>query len=211
MAISEKARVAVLTEAGYRCTAPNCHNELTVDVHHIVEVSKNGGDEPDNLLPLCPYCHSKYHRGLIKDSSIREWKKRIVNIYNKGTNSLSETNSEEQERDLKIIFTRLTANEKQFLIDAAKLIPEDQITFSKREHRDIEAEDQEMAVQILKKSLEFHELEQSGMVLLERGSVVTLSGQASGIRSCGSQPHGRPSCGVRPEWADSQVKELSAA
>ena len=101
MTISKKIKLAVLTEAGYHCASPNCHNELTVDVHHIVEVSKNGGNEPGNLLPLCPYCHVKYHKGFIPSTSIRAWKKRIVNIYNKGTNSNPKYYSKEKRREPK--------------------------------------------------------------------------------------------------------------
>jgi len=79
--LSDKQKVMVLTEAGYRCACPSCPNELTVDVHHIVEVHKGGGNSSENLLPLCPYCHSKYHRGMIRQSSIIDWKKRITLLY----------------------------------------------------------------------------------------------------------------------------------
>ena len=83
--IPRESRLAVLTEAGYRCASPNCPNELTVEVHHIVEVKKDGGHELDNLLPLCPYCHDKYHRSLIDARSIRDWKKRVQQIYRSAT------------------------------------------------------------------------------------------------------------------------------
>ncbi|MDP1993123.1 MAG: HNH endonuclease signature motif containing protein [Syntrophales bacterium] len=56
-----------------------------MDVHHIVEVNKSGGHEPDNLLPLCPYCHDKYHRKLIDARSIADWKARVSRIYLSGT------------------------------------------------------------------------------------------------------------------------------
>lgn len=79
--LSDKQKVTVLTEAGYRCACPLCPNELTVDVHHIVEVHKGGGNNTENLLPLCPYCHSKYHRGIIRQSSIIDWKNRTSLIY----------------------------------------------------------------------------------------------------------------------------------
>lgn len=79
--ITNKQKILVLTETGYRCASPSCPNELTIDVHHIVEVHQGGGNNTDNLLPLCPYCHSKYHRGLINRSSIIDWKKRVTLIY----------------------------------------------------------------------------------------------------------------------------------
>lgn len=33
-----------------------------IDVHHIVPISKGGGDEPSNLITLCAECHKEWHR-----------------------------------------------------------------------------------------------------------------------------------------------------
>lgn len=33
-----------------------------IDVHHIIPVSMGGGDEPTNLITLCPECHKKRHQ-----------------------------------------------------------------------------------------------------------------------------------------------------
>ncbi len=71
-------RDLVLAEAGYRCGNPQCTNHLTVEVHHIIEVSVGGGNEPWNLLPLCPYCHQLYHEGKIGKVAIDQWKKRLI-------------------------------------------------------------------------------------------------------------------------------------
>src|SRR5207248_8959417 len=60
-----KTRVIVLTEAGYRCAVPTCRSILALDMHHIWEVSAGGGDDPSNLIALCPTCHALYHRGNI--------------------------------------------------------------------------------------------------------------------------------------------------
>jgi hypothetical protein len=67
-------RIAVLTEAGYMCAVPRCGQNLTLDIHHVVEVSKGGGNTVANQIPLCPTCHAKYHRGMIAPESIRVWK-----------------------------------------------------------------------------------------------------------------------------------------
>lgn len=91
--IPKESRLAVLTETGYRCASPNCTHELTVDVHHIVEVRNGGGHTPDNLLPLCPYCHDKYHRNLIDQRSVVAWKDRARRIYQ------AHTERPEQHRD----------------------------------------------------------------------------------------------------------------
>jgi hypothetical protein len=73
-------RLIVLTEAGYRCAVPRCRNVLAMDIHHIWEVAGGGGDDPANLIALCPYCHSLYHRGTIKAESIYVYKAMLVAI-----------------------------------------------------------------------------------------------------------------------------------
>jgi hypothetical protein len=77
-AISKAIREQVLTEAGFKCGNPLCTHELTIDIHHIIEVSQHGGNEAANLLPLCPYCHRLYHNDVIPKFAIEEWKKRLV-------------------------------------------------------------------------------------------------------------------------------------
>jgi hypothetical protein len=67
-------RQLVLHEAGYKCGNPVCRHVITLDVHHLDQVSNGGGDDPANLLALCPNCHSLYHAGQITESSLRAWK-----------------------------------------------------------------------------------------------------------------------------------------
>jgi hypothetical protein len=73
-------KVLVLTESGYRCAVPTCRQILALDLHHIWEVAASGGDEPGNLIALCPTCHALYHRGTIKRESIFAWKAMLVAI-----------------------------------------------------------------------------------------------------------------------------------
>jgi hypothetical protein len=47
---------------------------ITLDVHHMIPVSRKGRDVPENLLPLCGNCHDLHHKGEITDRSIRTWK-----------------------------------------------------------------------------------------------------------------------------------------
>lgn len=70
----------VLTEAGYRCAIPTCRGILALDIHHIWEVAAGGGDEPSNLIALCPTCHALYHRGTISADSIYAYKAMLVAI-----------------------------------------------------------------------------------------------------------------------------------
>ena len=70
----------VLTEAGYRCAVPTCRGILALDMHHLWEISTGGGDEPANLIALCPTCHALYHRGTISQESIFAYKAMLVAI-----------------------------------------------------------------------------------------------------------------------------------
>jgi HNH endonuclease len=72
--------IQVLTEAGYRCAVPTCRQILAIDIHHMVEVSEGGGNDQQNLLPLCPTCHALYHRGTISSDAIYAWKATIVSL-----------------------------------------------------------------------------------------------------------------------------------
>jgi HNH endonuclease len=75
-----KTRLIVLTESGYRCAVPTCRQILALDMHHVLEVSAGGGDDPSNLIALCPTCHALYHRGTIKSESIYVYKSVLIAI-----------------------------------------------------------------------------------------------------------------------------------
>jgi hypothetical protein len=70
----------VLTEAGYRCAVPTCRQILTINIHHIYQIADGGGNDPDNLLALCPNCHSLYHTGVIHKDSIFVYKSILLSL-----------------------------------------------------------------------------------------------------------------------------------
>ncbi|NIM12248.1 MAG: hypothetical protein GTO45_09055 [Candidatus Aminicenantes bacterium] len=72
--ISLKTRQLILHEAGYHCSNPACRAILTLDIHHLMPLAKEGDNTADNLLALCPNCHALHHRGEIPLQSIRTWK-----------------------------------------------------------------------------------------------------------------------------------------
>src|SRR5947208_16755332 len=75
-----KTMTIVLTEAGYRCAVPTCRGILALDMHHIWQVAAGGGDEPFNLIALCPTCDALYHRGTISADSIYAYKAMLVAV-----------------------------------------------------------------------------------------------------------------------------------
>lgn len=67
-------KALVLHEAGYRCANPTCRTIITIEIHHLEQVSDGGSNTPENLLALCPNCHALHHGGTIPVSSLRAWK-----------------------------------------------------------------------------------------------------------------------------------------
>ena len=59
---------------------PTCRNILAIDLHHIVEVRENGGNELSNLIALCPTCHALFTRGTITRDAINNWKLMLVSL-----------------------------------------------------------------------------------------------------------------------------------
>jgi hypothetical protein len=47
---------------------------ITLDIHHITHISKGGKGTADNLIALCPNCHTLHHKGVITEESILAWK-----------------------------------------------------------------------------------------------------------------------------------------
>ena len=80
--IPPEAKQFVLLESGYKCASPSCRHILTLELHHIIWVKDGGGNTPENLLPLCPNCHSLHTAGHIPESAIWAWKSLLVSLNN---------------------------------------------------------------------------------------------------------------------------------
>jgi hypothetical protein len=78
IAIPATTRTLVLLEAGYKCASPTCRHILTLELHHIVWVKDAGGNEPSNLIALCPNCHSLHTHGHIPAQAIQTWKSLLL-------------------------------------------------------------------------------------------------------------------------------------
>ena len=73
-ALPVDTRALVLHECGYKCANPSCRMVLTIEIHHLEQIADGGSNEPANLLPLCPNCHTLHHNGVIPITSLRAWK-----------------------------------------------------------------------------------------------------------------------------------------
>lgn len=50
---------AVLVEAGHRCAIPTCR-ATTIEIAHIVPWAESNDNSFENLIALCPNCHTRY-------------------------------------------------------------------------------------------------------------------------------------------------------
>jgi hypothetical protein len=57
--VPEPIKRAVLVEAGHRCAIPTCR-ATTTEIAHIVPWAKTQDDSFENLIALCPTCHTRF-------------------------------------------------------------------------------------------------------------------------------------------------------
>lgn len=66
----------VLVEAGHRCAISTCR-DTTTEISHIIPYSKVKNHTFDNLIALCPNCHTRFDKGEIDAKSILIYKKNL--------------------------------------------------------------------------------------------------------------------------------------
>lgn len=71
--ISKSVKREVLIEAGHRCAIPTC-KQTTTEIAHIEPWAKVKKHEFDNLIALCPNCHTRYDKGEIDRKSMIHYK-----------------------------------------------------------------------------------------------------------------------------------------
>ena len=78
--IPSATRTLVLLQAGYKCANPVCRHILTLELHHIVWVKDGGDNSPENLVALCPNCHSLHTQKHIPHEAIQVWKQLLISL-----------------------------------------------------------------------------------------------------------------------------------
>lgn len=139
--------------AGHRCTICGAP---WMEIHHIDEISEGGETAFDNLIVLCPNCHTRVHReGVPTKTELRHYKLKQEIAY-----------------ELPVL-SRLTDPEKELIAEVASLAQADQVAFSKRYWQEIEAASQDEAVLKYRRELGLFHLQESGMLNVEQGFCVT--------------------------------------
>lgn len=70
-AIPRKIRDFILVASKHQCSI--CQAK-TVEVHHIVPVSKGGTNNLENLMAVCPNCHTNFHEGRFTTDQMRTYR-----------------------------------------------------------------------------------------------------------------------------------------
>lgn len=69
----------VLVEAGHICAIPTCR-QTPVEIAHIVPWETVKEHSFDNLIALCPTCHTRYDKGEIDRKSMQQYKTNLAII-----------------------------------------------------------------------------------------------------------------------------------
>jgi len=72
-AIPRQLEREVLIESGHRCGIPTCH-QVPVEMAHIIPWEKVHEHSFENLIALCPTCHTRYDKGEIDRKAMLQYK-----------------------------------------------------------------------------------------------------------------------------------------
>jgi len=75
-AIPTELKRRVLVEAGHRCAIPTCR-QTPVELAHIIPWTQVRDHTFENLIALCPTCHTRFDRGDIDKKSILIYKSNL--------------------------------------------------------------------------------------------------------------------------------------
>jgi hypothetical protein len=76
-AIPTEIKRRILIESGYRCAVPTCRFPVTENAH-ITSWVETKDHSYENLIALCPNCHTLYDTGKISKEAIIAYKKKLI-------------------------------------------------------------------------------------------------------------------------------------
>ncbi len=80
--IPAELKRSVLVEAGHRCAIPTCRH-VPVEVAHIIPWAQVKEHRLENLIALCPTCHTRYDNGDIDRKSMRIYKQNLALLHSR--------------------------------------------------------------------------------------------------------------------------------
>lgn len=142
-------------QCGHRCTicsAPYC------EIHHIDFLQDSGQTQYENLIVLCPNCHTRVHKENVPSKNqLRQYKLKLEVIYT-----------------LPII-SRLTTEEKSLVKELSQLVSDHEILKFSRHHWEvIETPDHEEARKIIRDKVGLMNLELDEIIKTEYDTPILL-------------------------------------
>lgn len=106
--ISAEIKRAVLVEAGHRCAIPTCR-ATTTEIAHIVPWAETQDNSFENLIALCPNCHTRFDQK-------KEIDRLAVKMYKHNLGILNNRYGEFERRLFEVL---AKSNERVFVLGAA--------------------------------------------------------------------------------------------
>ena len=100
--IPANVRRSVLVEAGHRCAIPTCR-ATTTEIAHIIPWEKTKDNSEENLIVLCPNCHTRFDKKEMDRTAVRMYKKNL-GIINQRYGELERRIFEEAAKSKKRLF-----------------------------------------------------------------------------------------------------------
>jgi hypothetical protein len=140
--------------SGHRCTICGAP---WLEVHHIEELGNGGHTTYDNLIVLCPNCHTRVHsEGIPSKDELKHYKLKQEIAY-----------------ELPVL-SRLSPEERALVFEIAGLSPDRQFAFSRRYHANVSAPNQDEAIEKYRTDVGHLHLQEAGILAVDLEHVVTL-------------------------------------
>lgn len=91
--VTDALAMAVWTAWLRQCAMPGCNHSQFIEFHHIVEWSRGGLTNPENILPLCTYCHSLVSKRIVELRLDPLSSRRLIFSFRDGSTFVSENRS----------------------------------------------------------------------------------------------------------------------
>ncbi|MBB3342219.1 HNH endonuclease signature motif containing protein [Luteimonas sp. RC10] len=141
--------------AGHRCTI--CKAPW-MEVHHILELENGGETAYENLIVLCPNCHTRVHaEGVPSATELRHYKAKQEIAY-----------------ELPVL-SRLSHEERSFLRELSAKTIEQRLAFSRRFSKEVSASSQDQAVESYRAEVGYIELQRNDMARVDLEHAITLT------------------------------------
>lgn len=143
----------LLEQSGHKCTI--CKEPYT-EIHHIEFLENGGKTEYENLIVLCPNCHTRVHREDVPSSKqLKHYKLKL-----------------EIAQDLPIL-SKLEKDEKKLLLQLSELSIEELVAYTVMKFQNIEVTDHDEANSIARKKIGLINPEAEGILVSNYGLTAT--------------------------------------